>query len=1086
MSDATKTPAKPLVGPFPPIPQTQALTSKTFRVPPVDGSHMVPDVWDWHLEYSPNHPVFVYTEGDGKEKVLAWRDVTPGIHRAGALIQSKIEASPGNRPIVAVLAASDSITYYLVQAGTVRANYIAFPISPRNSPAAVAHLLKKVGVSFLFIGPENNHQQLAAAAFKCLEAEGVSVPDHCNMPVYEDLMGPEHQTKLLPRYDYRPEETSIIIHSSGSTAFPKPIIGWHHRFLAIGLSVFYGAQDLCDKRIGCHSLPIYHGMGSLLLTWTAMCGFIVCVHKPMSPPIASSPENTMEAMLRHKCDFAFCVPSFIETWSKKPEDVEHLKKMTGVIYGGGPMNTHVGDFLAEQGVGIYSMYGSTEMGIPCQFVSEHPGKDWEYLNFNVPQTRVKWDYQPDGTAELIALPSPLMTPAVTNTIVNGEEAYATSDLFAPHPTKKGYWRVYGRTDDQIMHSTGEKTNPNPLELMLNQDPHVERVVMFGRGRFNAGILVDPKPAYKFDPKDEKKLAEFRNLIWPTVEKINEYAPQHSRLFKEMILVTSEAKPFTYTAKATPRRQAIINEYEPEIDAIYAAVAESSQADADLEPPKTWDLPGTLAFVRTVVSRVVLAKLKDSDDMFQKGCDSLQATWIRNSILHALREHTKVDTRSIPTSFVYMYPSIESLARYIASLTNPEGHANGAANGHDSAAAIISAMRAMVQTYRTSWPKHTGTLETPPKDTILVTGTTGSLGAGLLATLVADPKVEHIYALNRFSEDGSGLVERQKARLRDWGFDPSIADSEKVTLIEAHMSNERLGMSKEMYERVRKSITHVLHNGYRVNFNLSLTSFEPNVETVRLLIDLVLSSPLATPPRLEFISTIGVLGLHERNGPIKETPVDPASALGNGYTQSKWVNEELLSIAAKETPLRYVAVRVGQVTGGRTTGAWNRAEWFPTLVMSGQYLGCLPAIDKEISWIPVDAVAEAAAEMRNSPYPILHLAHPRPVPWNAIITPIARKLSLPLVPYTEWVDTLAASGEGLDAKSEVEMMKVNPALRILDFFMSARGGPAVESTKEAMAMPELSLERAVDVAQALGSKRLPKLGEKDALGWLAYW
>lgn len=37
--------------------------------------------------------------------------------------------------------------------------------------------------------------------------------------------------------------------------------------------------------------------------------------------------------------------------------------------------------------------------------------------------------------------------------------------------------------------------------------------MFGRGRFQAGVLIDPKPQYKFDPSDEKQLAEFRNKIW---------------------------------------------------------------------------------------------------------------------------------------------------------------------------------------------------------------------------------------------------------------------------------------------------------------------------------------------------------------------------------------------------------------------------------------------------------------------------------------------------------------------------------------------------------------------------------------------
>ena len=34
----------------------------------------------------------------------------------------------------------------------------------------------------------------------------------------------------------------------------------------------------------------------------------------------------------------------------------------------------------------------------------------------------------------------------------------TSDLMEEHPTKPGYWKIYGRSDDQIMHSTGEKVN----------------------------------------------------------------------------------------------------------------------------------------------------------------------------------------------------------------------------------------------------------------------------------------------------------------------------------------------------------------------------------------------------------------------------------------------------------------------------------------------------------------------------------------------------------------------------------------------------------------------------------------------------
>ena len=55
-----------------------------------------------------------------------------------------------------------------------------------------------------------------------------------------------------------------------------------------------------------------------------------------------------------------------------------------------------------------------------------------------------------------------MTPNVYNSIFDGKPAYFTSDLLQQHPTKPHLFRVYGRADDQLMLSTGEKTNPAPL------------------------------------------------------------------------------------------------------------------------------------------------------------------------------------------------------------------------------------------------------------------------------------------------------------------------------------------------------------------------------------------------------------------------------------------------------------------------------------------------------------------------------------------------------------------------------------------------------------------------------------------------
>lgn len=140
-----------------------------------------------------------------------------------------------------------------------------------------------------------------------------------------------------------------------------------------------------------------------------------------------------------------------------------------------------------------------------------------------------------------------MRPNVANTTVNGIDGYATSDVLEQHPTKEGFWRILGRTDDQIMHSTGEKvgnvshdsytdlTRPHrqtqdhlvrdysppsihaltfhTIESMMTQDPRVAAAVVFGRGRLQAGILVEPKSDYAFNPIDEPRLAEFRNTLW---------------------------------------------------------------------------------------------------------------------------------------------------------------------------------------------------------------------------------------------------------------------------------------------------------------------------------------------------------------------------------------------------------------------------------------------------------------------------------------------------------------------------------------------------------------------------------------------
>lgn len=103
----------------------------------------------------------------------------------------------------------------------MRANYIAFPISPRNSATAIAHLINKVGVTHVLIGREQALVDLANDAFTIVKQSypSKSLPDHSSIPIFEDLFLPPSEPMLssqdVPYHRTDPDAVIIILHSSG-------------------------------------------------------------------------------------------------------------------------------------------------------------------------------------------------------------------------------------------------------------------------------------------------------------------------------------------------------------------------------------------------------------------------------------------------------------------------------------------------------------------------------------------------------------------------------------------------------------------------------------------------------------------------------------------------------------------------------------------------------------------------------------------------------------------------------------------------------------------------------------------------------
>ncbi|CAL1709825.1 unnamed protein product [Somion occarium] len=1045
------------------------------------GNVALPEVYDWIAESSPEHPLFVYHDNvEDALHTITWREANRGFNRAAHYFAKWVDpqdkqaaAAP---PVVALLASSDSITYFSSIVGILRAGFTAFLVSPRNGPDALAYLLRTTQSRVLFTSVEFGVQALAEKALAILSSstkEGpLIIPNH-PMPTFEDLYSLQGGASLdiFPKRKHDLDAPACILHSSGTTAFPKPITWSHHAMVQSCRTPYYGEIDFTGLTLGCHGLPVYHAMGLLLLSFASSSGAIVSVFRPQSPAVVATPDNVFEGAIKKKNDILCAVPSLLEDWAKDPEKVAFLKTLKGTLYGGGPLSQTVGDYLAAAGVTVFQCYGLTETGGLNLFLPHEVGKHWDYIRPN-PQANVEFVSREEGKFELVTFANEQWAPMVVNTELNGRPAYATSDLFIPHPTKPGYWKIFARTDEQIMLSTGEKTNPVPLEKILLEDPHVQGAIMFGRGRPHNGVLIEPKAGYNFDSRDHTKLAQFRNLIWPTVERMNDYAPQHSRLFKEMIVITSSSKPFSYTAKGSTRRGTVLSDYEEEINACYDEVEKSANIDTtaldNLEPESI------RGFIRQVVTDVMDKEVADDVDIFQCGCDSLQATWIRNKILMAVKTHDLNASRKLSPNFVYQAPTIVGLTQLVLNVL--KAPANGDA---DPTAARIRELQDAVKRLTQSFPARPTNLRERSEagDVILLTGTSGGLGCNMLAHMTKDPTVRKVYAFNRPSDRA---VERQVDAFVKQGV---LADSlrrPKYQLVEGDLSKPFFGLDAALYEEIRDSVTHIIHNAWPVDFNLNLVSFEKHLQGTRNLVDFALSSPFVEAPRVMFISSIGMFRHPKSRGIAPEELVDdPSVPIGQGYAESKWVGEHILAEATKHTGLPTVSVRVGQLSGNRV-GYWNEREWFPSLVKSGVFVGCLPDVPGvgPVSWLPLHNAGEATAQMRHSPYPTLHLVNPKLNPWRTFLEPIANELGVPLVPYNTWLSKLEDSLKD-PSLSEVEHLKRNPALRLLEMFKHADLSEDIEPP----GLIRLATVKSTEVAPSLNHADMSR---ETAKGWVVAW
>lgn len=233
-------------------------------------------------------------------------------------------------------------------------------------------------------------------------------------------------------------------------------------------------------------------------------------------------------------------------------------------------------------------------------------------------------------------------------------AYATKDLFEPHPSIPRAWKYIARLDDTIVLVNGEKFNPVDMEGKIRSNKNVTEAVVFGAGRAHLGILLVPAAGLATRTNEE-----ILDVIWPIVEVANKSADAFARISRNMIRLLPHDCVYPHTDKGSIIRQAFYQKFKAEIEETYD-LAESSS-----EELMQFDLPELQQFVRDLLYKTLGAHtpVQDDDDFFSLGLDSLQAIQMRSEIL----KKVDIGKNKLRQQIVFEQPSISKLSSFLLSL-----------------------------------------------------------------------------------------------------------------------------------------------------------------------------------------------------------------------------------------------------------------------------------------------------------------------------------------------------------------------------------------------------------------------------------
>eukprot|EP01054_Gregarina_sp_Poly1_P010680 Gregarina_sp_Poly_1__10679@NODE_807_length_6221_cov_56_782580_g588_i0_p1_GENE_NODE_807_length_6221_cov_56_782580_g588_i0NODE_807_length_6221_cov_56_782580_g588_i0_p1_ORF_typecomplete_len1179_score177_24NAD_binding_4/PF07993_12/7_2e45AMPbinding/PF00501_28/4e35PPbinding/PF00550_25/2_6PPbinding/PF00550_25/1_5e06Epimerase/PF01370_21/5_2e093Beta_HSD/PF01073_19/0_00051RmlD_sub_bind/PF04321_17/19RmlD_sub_bind/PF04321_17/0_043GDP_Man_Dehyd/PF16363_5/0_026DUF3098/PF11297_8/0_18_NODE_807_length_6221_cov_5 len=579
--------------------------------------------------------------------------------------------------------------------------------------------------------------------------------------------------------------------------------------------------------------------------------------------------------------------------------------------------------------------------------------------------------------------------------------------------------------------------PDKIKV-LTRDQHIPTSEKGNIQRFKVMQIFEKEIEELYNPKrpgGARKYSHKRHKSTELTQAVSTTLATALDIKPEEVFKTDEPVPSTEKARlaseleevvGSPLSIDIINEHTTPQDLLQFLISHYAvDADVSISPEHTNSLSELAELLAGVLEMDKYElEAKKNESLLDLGLTSLEA----ESLQHIVETKFQIE---LPSNFVYEYSTLNDLHKGLASYLSAEKFPLHPASPRDEDPFHYKETSSLQKKYcnlisdvscvfKQEIQKNLMKAVCRERRVIAITGASGHLGVHLVKKAIENSKFSRVVCFLR----GKELKTRMKESFASRFLDPELLEDSRIEFMAYNPRDSMLGLTEEVYINLQNQVTDVVHNAWKVDFNIRVRDYEAEwIKSVWYLILFCVSGPMRKS--LNFISSVSAIANYQNSDFIPEEFMGDEQVfmtLPMGYGQSKFIAESMLHRAKADLGLTARIFRCGQICGDTQNGVWKQQEMVPIVtVKGGGELKMIPENFHEGNLIPVDIAGGSIIEIIADDHErlVFHMTNPKGGSWQ------------------DWMDALQEAGLEFDRVDGYQFLRVSFIdTDLLNFFLQA--------------------------------------------------